>query len=131
MKKLGLLNSEISHVISLLGHTDRIVICDAGLPIPPQVRRIDLALVPGIPSFLTVLEAILLELRIERAFCAEELPGTNPAVFAPLLKALGDAPVRQLSHEAFKQMTHSAKAVVRTGECSPFANVILEAGVIF
>ncbi|NLZ54216.1 MAG: D-ribose pyranase, partial [Thermoanaerobacteraceae bacterium] len=57
MKKRELLNSEISYLISKLGHTDTIVISDAGLPVPKGVQRIDLALIPGKPSFLDVLDA--------------------------------------------------------------------------
>ncbi len=42
MKKGALLNSEISHVVSRLGHTDSLVICDAGLPVPagPLASRV-------------------------------------------------------------------------------------------
>ena len=131
MKKAGILNSEISHVVSQLGHTDRLVICDAGLPIPSHVRRIDVALTCGVPSFLSVLQAVLLELRVEQAFCAEELGVGSPGLSAELRLALGDARCTELSHEAFKRMTHDAKAIIRSGECTPFANVILQAGVTF
>ncbi len=131
MKKTGILNSEISRVISELGHTDRIVICDAGLPIPDGVKRIDLSLTPGVPSFFTVLETVLIEMQVERAYVAEELKLASPDTHARLENALPDIERKSVSHEAFKQMTRQAKAVIRTGECTPYANVILEAGVIF
>lgn len=44
MKKGTVLNSDISSVISRLGHTDTLVVCDAGLPIPKSTTRIDMAL---------------------------------------------------------------------------------------
>jgi D-ribose pyranase len=131
MKKIGILNSEISKVISELGHTDQIVICDAGLPIPDGVKRIDLSLTPGVPSFMSVLLAVLLEMQVERAYFAEELKQSSPETLAQLQEALQDADRKSVSHETFKQMTRQAKAVIRTGECTPYANVILEAGVIF
>ncbi|MFY0545854.1 D-ribose pyranase [Brevibacillus sp. H7] len=131
MKKIGILNSEISKVISELGHTDQIVICDAGLPIPDGVKRIDLSLTPGVPSFMSVLLAVLLEMQVERAYFAEELKQSSPETLAQLQEALPDADRKSVSHETFKQMTRQAKAVIRTGECTPYANVILEAGVIF
>jgi D-ribose pyranase len=131
MKKIGILNSEISKVISELGHTDQIVICDAGLPIPEGVKRIDLALTPGVPSFFDALEAVLLEMQVERAIFAEELKQASPETLKRLETALGGVERGSVSHEQFKQMTRQAKAVIRTGECTPYANVILQAGVIF
>jgi D-ribose pyranase len=131
MKKIGILNSEISRVISELGHTDQIVICDAGLPIPEGVKRIDLALTPGLPSFFSVLETVLTEMQVERAYYAEELRQASPNTLARLEEALSGSERKSVSHEAFKQMTRQAKAIIRTGECTPYANVILEAGVIF
>lgn len=131
MKKIGILNSQISKLISELGHTDQIVICDAGFPIPPSVQRIDLALLPGIPSFLTTLEAVLIELQVERAYVADEMREANPQLDEQIGSILANVERRSVSHEEFKKLTENAKAVIRTGECTPYANVILEAGVIF
>jgi D-ribose pyranase len=131
MKKIGILNSEISKVISELGHTDQIVICDAGLPVPEGVKRIDLALTPGVPSFFDALEAVLLEMQVERAVFAEELKQASPETLKRLETVLDGVERESVSHERFKQMTRQAKAVIRTGECTPYANVILQAGVIF
>ncbi len=47
MKKGTVLNSEISSVISRLGHTDTLVVCDAGLPVPRSTTRIDMAFNAG------------------------------------------------------------------------------------
>ena len=73
MKKIGILNREISRVISGLGHTDQIVVCDAGFPIPSHVEQMDLSLIPGVPSFLATLETVLIELKVERVYYAEEI----------------------------------------------------------
>jgi D-ribose pyranase len=40
MKRYGILNSHISKVLANLGHTDFIVIADAGLPISDVKRSI-------------------------------------------------------------------------------------------
>jgi D-ribose pyranase len=66
MKKIGILNQPLSAVIAGLGHNDMLVIADAGLPIPPETERIDLALVPGVPGFLQTVEAVLLEMQVEK-----------------------------------------------------------------
>jgi D-ribose pyranase len=139
MKKTGLLNAPVSHAIARMGHTDGLVVCDSGLPFPPDPSRIDLAVVPGVPSFLQVVEAVGRELQVERALIAAELPDRNPAVFDALTALLDriaqaqGAPivVDRIPHEDFKARTATAKAIVRTGECSPYANVILYSGVIF
>ncbi|QKG83824.1 D-ribose pyranase [Kroppenstedtia pulmonis] len=131
MKKTGILNSDITRVISLMGHTDRIVICDAGLPIPNGVERIDLAVKAGLPSFQEVLEVVLSEMEVEKAYRAIEMEEVSPGLKEELEKTLGGIETVTISHERFKELCQEAKAVIRTGECTPYANVILQAGVIF
>lgn len=139
MKKGRLLNAELSHVIARLGHTDTLTIADAGLPIPAGPQRIDLALTPGTPDFMQVVNAVVLEMQVESALIAEEIQQHNPPLHRALIAALealqqqqGNViTIRYLSHEQFKQHTQRSQAVIRSGECSPFANVILSAGVTF
>ncbi len=131
MKKIGILNQPISSVIAGLGHTDTLVIADAGLPIPPETRRIDLALTEGIPTFLDTLRAILTEMQVERVIVAEEMLDASPQVYKALEEMLDDVPVETVTHLIFKEQTRSARAVIRTGEFTPYANVILIAGVVF
>lgn len=128
MKKTGIINQPIAAVISGLGHTDTIAIADAGLPIPPTTQRIDLALTTGVPSFLETLRVVLSEMFVEKAIVAEELKTVSPQMYAALLEVLADVPVEAVPHIAFKRETAVAKAIVRTGEFTPYANVILVAG---
>lgn len=132
MKRSPLLHAELSQVIAALGHGDMVVIGDAGLPIPEGPRRIDLAVMPGVPRFADVLKAVLSEMQVESAMVArealEQLPaGTLPAWCAGQLKVVPEA----ISHEELKRMSARAKAVVRTGEFTPYANLVLVAGVVF
>lgn len=131
MKKTGIINQPISTVISGLGHTDSLVIADAGLPIPDDVNRIDLALKEGVPSFLVTLEVILSEMQVEKAFIAVEIKEKNPTIEKRIIELLGNVPVEYISHENFKLQTNRAKAIIRTGEFSPYANIILLSGVVF
>ena len=39
--------------------------------------------------------------------------------------------VEFVTHEKLKELARHARAVIRTGEATPFANVILYSGVIF
>lgn len=131
MKKIGVLNQPISSVIAGLGHMDTLVIADAGLPIPSETQRIDLALVEGIPTFLDTLRAVLREMEVERAIVAEEMLKVSPEVYEAIKGLLGDVPIETVAHLIFKEQTRSAQAVVRTGEFTPYANIILVAGVVF
>lgn len=139
MKKGVLLNSDVSAVIARLGHTDQLTLCDAGLPIPAEAQRIDLALTQGVPTFMQVFAAVTQEMRVESAILAEEIVKQNPSLHEVLLAeltALGQHQgntigVRYISHQAFKAQTGHSRAVIRSGECSPYANVILCAGVTF
>ena len=139
MKKGRLLNAELSHVIARLGHTDTLTIADAGLPIPAGPQRIDLALTPGTPDFMQVVNAVALEMQVERALIAEEIQQHNPQLHSALVAVLealqqhqgNSITISYTSHEQFKQQTQRSQAVIRSGECSPFANVILSAGVTF
>ena len=102
MKKVGNINQPLSAVIASLGHTDRLAIADAGLPIPPEVRRIDLALKPGVPAFLETVETVLTELQVEGAILAEEMVDGNPDVYKDLREMLGETPIETVPHERFK-----------------------------
>ncbi|BEV71438.1 MULTISPECIES: D-ribose pyranase [unclassified Paludibacterium] len=131
MKKTFLLNSALSEVIARMGHGDLLVIGDAGLPIPPGPQRIDLAVSQGVPDFLAVLDAVLSEMQVESTIVAQELAKVSPAMHASIQGRISPTPVETLSHEDFKQLTARAVAMVRTGECTPYANIILRAGVAF
>lgn len=139
MKRGNMLNSEISTVISCMGHTDGLTIADAGLPIPDECKRIDLAVKPGLPLLKDVLETVLEELCVEKVLLAEEIRKSNPegleeilGILAEYEKKSGYKPAMAfVPHEAFKKASASTKAVVRTGEVTAFANIILYSGVTF
>ncbi len=130
MKASGILHGRISELVAKLGHGDEIVISDYGLPVPPGVEQIDLAVRAGVPGFLDVLETVLSELVVEQWIVATELQSTNPEYLAKV-KGLFQTEPEVLTHEDFKKRTQNAKAVIRTGEWTPYANVILRAGVPF
>ena len=131
MKKSVLLNSEVSAVVAQMGHTDMLTLGDCGLPIN-GAKRIDLALRRGVPGFLETLDAVLSELCVERVILSREIKTVSPDMHAEILKRFpAGVTVEYVSHETFKKLTESSRAVVRTGECTSFANVILVSGVAF
>jgi len=131
MKKIGILNSNISEVVSKMGHTDTIAIGDCGLPIPEETRRIDLALIKNVPGFIETLKAVLIELQVEEVFIAKETVEESKGVYDKILEAVGDVKINFISHEELKSRLKDCKAVIRTGEQTPFSNIILKSGVFF
>ena len=131
MKKTGILNQPISSVISGLGHTDQLTICDAGLPIPGSIPRIDLAVIPWVPDFRQVISALAKEMEIEGIILAEEIKKMNPEMETFILDLFKGVDVVYKPHSEFKTLTANSRAVIRTGECTPYANIILISGVIF
>ena len=129
MKKTALLNRGVSNIIASLGHTDMLVVCDAGFPVPKGVERIDLAVTANLPPFLETLKTILTELEVERVIVAEETRQSNPDVFKEIEKIFAGLPLETLPHIEFKETAREARAAVRTGEFSPYANIILVCGV--
>jgi D-ribose pyranase len=130
MKKSPLLNIALSQLIASLGHGDLVVVGDAGLPVPPGVPLIDLALTRGIPGLIDTVQAIAGEMQVEYHVVAEELALHSP-VMGVKVDGLGLPDRRSVSHAELKQLSKTARAVVRTGEFTPYANVVLSAGVIF
>lgn len=132
MKKGGILNPAINKLITETGHTDFIVVTDAGLPIPENVNtRIDLALKEGNPGFLETLDTVLTELIVEKIILAEEIKTISPHMNEEILKRFPGIPVEYMPHVEFKQNTRQARGLIRTGEFTPYANVILVAGVAY
>jgi D-ribose pyranase len=131
LKKTTLLQSDLSYIIATLGHLDTLVIADAGLPIPAETMRIDLALTQGVPGAVQTLKVVLDEMKVEKVILAEEAKDHNPKILADVQELLPGVPIEFVTHSEFKTMTASARAVVRTGEFSPYANVILVSGVVF
>ncbi|QTJ51148.1 D-ribose pyranase [Dolosigranulum pigrum] len=129
MKKHGILNSSISKVLADLGHTDQIIIADCGLPIPDHVKKIDLALKLGSPSFSEVFEIILENMYVEQAVIANEITEHNEQLENIINNSINN--INYVSHEELKKQSNVAKAIIRTGEATPYANVILQAGVNF
>lgn len=132
MKKTGILHPGLNKLISEAGHMDEIVITDAGLPLPEEVNtRIDLALKEGTIPFLEVLTTVIDELLVEKVIMAEEIKTVSPTLHKELLIMFKDVDIEYLSHIDFKERTKSARGVVRSGEFTSFANVILVSGVVY
>ncbi|WP_433205583.1 D-ribose pyranase [Dactylosporangium sp. CS-047395] len=129
MRGTGLWHPRLLAVVAAMGHGDLLVVADPGLPVPAGVEVIDLVVSRGEPGFLTVLRPVLGELVVEAATMAEEL--TDDKLAAAVRDSLGAVPLDLVPHEELKARTGRARAVVRTGADTPYANIVLRAGVPF
>lgn len=131
MKKNGIINTPISQILTNMRHTDSICISDLGLPCPDNVKAIDISLKMGSPSFMEVLEEVYKDLKIEHIILAEEIKTNNKDIHEKILKIFKDVSIEYISHNDFKKKTQNCKAIIRTGEATPYANIILQSACIF
>jgi len=137
MKKHGVLNSNIARVLAYMGHTDRLCIGDCGLPIPDEPERIDLALRFGQPSFLETLKEVAGDMKIEKIILASEIKEKNPEQLQAILSFFEESEtdseieIEYVEHQKLKELSKECKAVIRTGETTPYSNIILQSGCIF
>ena len=131
MKKTGMLNSNITKVLTDLGHTDTITVGDCGLPIPEYIDKIDLAIDYGHPSLLEVLRALEKDMVVEKIVLASEIKIHNGLLLKEIEDLFPNIEIEFMTHALFKVETHTSKAFIRTGENTSYANIILQAGVYF
>jgi D-ribose pyranase len=127
MLKTGILNPQINSLLSRVRHTNTVVIADRGFPYWPQVETIDISLVDDVPKVLDVLLAIRKNFSIGQAFMAEEFNSANvDDARRGFELALDGIPVFFEHHIQFKTRVPRAIGLIRTGDTTPYANVILE-----
>ena len=131
VKKRGFLSAAVAELIALMGRTDRLIVCDAGLPVPPPVSRIDLAITRNLPTLPDVLRVLLDDLAVERFMVAGELQEISPQRYAEILDLLPGVPHDLVPHAEFKRSAHEVRGVSRTGDFVPYSNIHLVAGVVY
>lgn len=131
MKKTGILNAQLISCIAALGHKDTFMIGDAGMPIPKGVPIVDLVLCGGVPTFEQVMDAVLNETEVEYYYLAEEIKEKNPRLLAYIQESLPEAGSEMIPHVELKEMSKNVKFAIRTGEFTPYPNIIMTAGVAF
>lgn len=131
MKKTEVINSDISTVIAGMGHMDWLSIGDAGMPVPMGTQKIDLAVSKQLPSFIDVLKNVLSELEVQKIYLANEIKTENPQQLKAIEKLIPNVEIEFVDHAQLKKDLAQTHAFIRTGEMTPYSNIILESGVTF
>lgn len=127
MLKSGILNPNVLSLLSRVRHTNTLVIADRGFPFWPQIETVDLSLVDDLPRVLDVLRAIRPNFEIGHAWMAEEFRGANSESTRMRFEATLDGiPLTLEPHLEFKKRVPAAIGLIRTGDTTPYANLILE-----
>lgn len=133
MIKGGILNAQLLRVLGESGHTDWLLLSDAGMPVPTDKERVDLAVINDIPRQLTVLKAILEQIKIEKIMIAKEIQEWSPVYLSKIEKLLKQYELTPdfLPHEEIKAMSwhRQTRACIRTGERTSYSTMILQVGV--
>lgn len=127
MLKSGILNPAINSLLCRVRHTNTLVIADRGFPFWPQIETIDISLVDDIPRVLDVLRAIRGNFAIGRAFAAQQfLEENTPDTASALENALLGIPITFEPHDDLKKRVPRAVGLIRTGDTTQYANLVLE-----
>ena len=131
MKKMGIINSKIAAEVAKMRHMDWLSIGDAGMPVPAGTKQIDIALDQDMLTFMATLENVLQELKVQKIYLADEITTDNPKQLENIKAALPDIEIEFMPHTELKQNLAKTHAFIRTGEMTPYSNIILESSVTF
>lgn len=130
MKNSKILNRELINAIADMGHTDLMIVCDAGFPIPKDAWRVDLAVTQDVPDLETVLTAICSEMIVENVSYANEMVENNPPLTKKVQEIFHASNHETIPHQQILgEMAAKAKVIVRTGAFDPWGNILLYGGV--
>ncbi len=129
MRETGFINNDICDVLSGMGHSDELIVCDAGFAIPKGVRTVDISLGENKPTVPEVLAELEKHFSVEKLVIAEETQQTGPTRFAALTESFGKAvEMETIPHSQFRSRALSVKAVIRTGDFTAYSNILLVSG---
>jgi len=129
MTTKGILNPHILSLLARVRHTNALVIADRGFPFWPHIETIDISLLDNIPTVLQVLMAVRGNFHATQAFMAGEFAQHNtPAARKTFAKALAGVPTTFEPHIQFKLRVPNAIGLIRTGDTTQYANMILISG---
>jgi D-ribose pyranase len=127
MIKTGILNPQILSLLARVRHTNTLVIADRGFPYWPMIETVDISLVDGIPTVLQVFETLKANFVVGQIFMAAEFNAENTSETQQALSNSREKiPISFEPHVEFKRRVPQAIGLIRTGDITQYANMILE-----
>ncbi len=127
MIERGILNPQILSLLARVRHTNTIVISDRGFPFWPGIETVDISLVDDVPTVVQVLAALRGNFKIGHAFMAREFWEHNDeSTQSAFNDALYGIPITREAHIDFKKRVPDAIGLIRSGDTTQYANMILE-----
>lgn len=128
MKKAGILHPELSQMVAACGHTDYITLADKGFPVPKGIERINLGFMDDYPTIIEVLQALSMEMDIDRLIITKEMEDISPKRMEEIKVGFPGISMERVSHSEFKKLATSAFGSVKTADTCPYANLIVVSG---
>ncbi|SNY90241.1 simple sugar transport system permease protein [Cohaesibacter sp. ES.047] len=125
-----ILHPELANALATLGHTDIVMVTDAGFPIPKDAHRIDLGFYEGLPDVLDILKVLRKEIFVEEVHFATDVRDRHPDLYAELQSIYtgAGAVFKGTDHETLvNEYAKKAKVIIRSGSFNPWANIALVA----
>lgn len=127
MIKTGILNPQILSLLARVRHTNTLVIADRGFPFWPMIETVDISLIDDMPTTLQVLAALRSNFNIGHIYMAEEFIEVNTKDTIDRFSALtSQFPITYEPHIDFKLRIPNAIGLIRTGDTTQYANMIIE-----
>jgi D-ribose pyranase len=129
MLNTGILNPQLLSLLARVRHTNALVISDRGFPFWPMIETVDISLVDGLPTVLQVLAAVRANGSYNQAYMAQEFQGNNSvATCTAFANGLSGITTKFEPHVEFKKRVPGAIGLIRTGDTTQYANLILISG---
>lgn len=126
MKEIGIINRDISRLISEQGHGDLLMVVDAGFATPNDIEVVDISLSENTPKVTEVLEVLSQFYSVEKMIIANETKMHNPSTFVSIKNIFKEkVKVQLVNHNELKKLSKNVKAIIRTGDFTAYGNVIL------
>jgi len=127
MLQTGILNPHVLDLLARIRHTNTLVISDWAFPYWPEIETVDISLTHGIPTVLDVLDLLTPVFKVGRIWQAHEFVSCNPKeTVGRFAKSFGKIPLTREAHVDFKKRVPNAIGLIRTGDATPYSNIILE-----
>jgi D-ribose pyranase len=125
----GILNPQINSLLARVRHTNMLVIADRGYPFWPTIETVDISLIDDIPTVLQVFRAVRANFEIDKIFMAEEFKKNNsPETCKAFEQAAAPILIQYESHEDLKKYVPRAIGLIRTGDTTQYANMVMVSG---